>query len=141
MRMIRWRQSSKIDQGIRVTGSQRDPPHSGAKGDPASSGGMEGGGRVLCLEKKIPFLSDSSNSKKDYLRNRIRLALVPFIEKEFQPHFKETLLKASTILREEDDYWRGEQRRYISRWFMRRRIPSPSNGQNTSPFIGRFSGE
>ena len=58
----------------------------------------------FALEKKIPFLSDSSNSKKDYLRNRIRLALVPFIEKEFQPHFKETLLKASTILREEDDY-------------------------------------
>ncbi len=58
----------------------------------------------FALEKKIPFLSDSSNSKKDYLRNRIRLALVPFIEKEFQPHFKRTLLKASTILREEDDY-------------------------------------
>ncbi len=58
----------------------------------------------FALENKIPFLSDSSNLKWDYLRNRIRLALIPFIEEKFQPHFKETLLRTSTILREEDDY-------------------------------------
>jgi len=55
-------------------------------------------------EKKIPFLFDSSNLREDYLRNRIRLTLIPFIEKEYQPHFKETILKTSTLLREEDDY-------------------------------------
>jgi tRNA(Ile)-lysidine synthase len=58
----------------------------------------------FALEKKVPFLSDSSNLRNDYLRNRIRLTLIPFIEKEYQPHFKEILLRTSTILREEDDY-------------------------------------
>jgi len=55
-------------------------------------------------EKSVPFLSDSSNLKNDYLRNRIRLSLIPLIEREYQPNFKETLLRTSTILREEDDY-------------------------------------
>ncbi|OGP94114.1 MAG: tRNA lysidine(34) synthetase TilS, partial [Deltaproteobacteria bacterium RBG_16_47_11] len=58
----------------------------------------------FALEKKIPFLCDSSNLKKDYLRNRIRLSLIPFIEGEYQPNFKETLLRTSKILREENDY-------------------------------------
>lgn len=58
----------------------------------------------FAMEKKIPFLSDSSNLKKDYLRNRIRLALIPMMEREYQPNFKEILLRTSNILREEDDY-------------------------------------
>ncbi len=55
-------------------------------------------------EKEIPFLSDSSNLKKDYFRNRIRLALIPLMEREYQPNFRETLLRTSNILRKEDDY-------------------------------------
>ena len=58
----------------------------------------------FALEEKIPFLFDSSNFKKDYLRNRIRLSLIPLIEKEYQSNFKEILLRTSTILREENDY-------------------------------------
>jgi tRNA(Ile)-lysidine synthase len=67
----------------------------------------------FAVEKRIPFLRDSSNLKKDYLRNRIRLSLIPFIEGEYQPHFKETLLRTSTILREENDYLeRGAEEAY-----------------------------
>jgi len=58
----------------------------------------------FAIEKKIPFLLDSSNLKNDYLRNRIRLTLIPLIEKEYQPNFKEILLRTSNILREENDY-------------------------------------
>ena len=57
----------------------------------------------FAVEKKISFLFDSSNLKKDYLRNRLRLFLIPLIEKEYQPNFKETLLRTSTHLREEND--------------------------------------
>lgn len=60
--------------------------------------------QAFAVEKKIPFLSDSSNLKEDYLRNRIRLALIPLMEKEYQPNFKEILLRTSNILREENDY-------------------------------------
>lgn len=60
--------------------------------------------RAFALEKKISFLSDSSNLKHGYLRNRIRLALIPFMEREYQPNIKEILLRTSAILREENDY-------------------------------------
>jgi tRNA(Ile)-lysidine synthase len=64
------------------------------------------GGNIqsFAVEKNIPFLTDSSNLKKDYLRNKIRLALVPLMEREYQPNFKEILLRTSNILREENDY-------------------------------------
>jgi len=58
----------------------------------------------FAMKKKISFLIDSSNLKEDYLRNKIRLALVPLIEREYQPNFKEILLRTSNILREENDY-------------------------------------
>jgi tRNA(Ile)-lysidine synthase len=58
----------------------------------------------FALEKKIPFALDSSNLKEDYLRNRLRLSLIPLIEKEYQPNFKEVILKTSRVLREENDY-------------------------------------
>jgi tRNA(Ile)-lysidine synthase len=56
------------------------------------------------VEHGIPYLTDSSNLKRDYLRNRIRLDLLPFIAREYQPRFKEQILKTSVFLREEDDY-------------------------------------
>ncbi len=55
-------------------------------------------------EKGIPYLSDSSNLRGDYLRNRIRLNLIPAIEREYQPNFKAVIKRASAILREENDY-------------------------------------
>jgi tRNA(Ile)-lysidine synthase len=67
----------------------------------------------FAVGEKIPFLLDSSNLKKDYLRNRIRLSLIPLIEKDYQPNFKEILLRTSTLLREENDYLeRGAEEAY-----------------------------
>ena len=54
-------------------------------------------------EREIPYLLDSSNLKEDYLRNRIRLTLIPLIEREYQPNLKKIVLKTSAILREEND--------------------------------------
>jgi tRNA(Ile)-lysidine synthase len=58
----------------------------------------------LAKEKAIPYLLDSSNLKGLYLRNRVRLHLIPLIGKEYQPGFKEAILRTSAILRGEDDY-------------------------------------
>ncbi len=64
-------------------------------------------------EMGIPYLVDSSNLNGNYLRNRIRLNLVPFIEKEYQSNFKEILLRTSAILREENDYLeKGAEKAY-----------------------------
>ena len=59
---------------------------------------------TFASEHKIPYLIDSSNLKKDYLRNRIRLDLIPSIEREYQSNFRELVLRTSALLREEDDY-------------------------------------
>jgi len=55
-------------------------------------------------EMDIPSLQDSSNLKSNYLRNRLRLNLIPFIEQEVQPDFKKVVMKASMILRDENDF-------------------------------------
>jgi tRNA(Ile)-lysidine synthase len=69
--------------------------------------------KSFALINAIPSLLDSSNLKKDYLRNRLRLDLIPLIEKEYQPNLKEVVMKVSTILREEDDYLeRGAEEAY-----------------------------
>jgi tRNA(Ile)-lysidine synthase len=63
---------------------------------------------LFAIKNNIPFLIDSSNLKKDYLRNRLRLSLIPLLEKEYQPNLKEVLLRTSAILREENDYLEKE---------------------------------
>jgi tRNA(Ile)-lysidine synthase len=59
-------------------------------------------------ENEILYLTDSSNLKKDYLRNRLRLDLIPFIEREYQSNFKDSVTRTAAILREEDDYLERE---------------------------------
>jgi tRNA(Ile)-lysidine synthase len=51
---------------------------------------------------------DSSNLKKKYLRNRLRLTLIPLIEREYQSNFKAVVMRTSTILKEENDYLERE---------------------------------
>jgi tRNA(Ile)-lysidine synthase len=62
-------------------------------------------------ENKIPFLTDSSNLKRNYLRNRVRLDLIPLIEREYQSNFRERVLRTSAVLREEDECLEGEAKK------------------------------
>ncbi len=55
-------------------------------------------------EKKIPYCKDASNDKTDYLRNRIRLELIPFLQEKYNPRIKENLFDASGIFRADNDY-------------------------------------
>jgi tRNA(Ile)-lysidine synthase len=54
--------------------------------------------------EKIAYIIDSSNLKKDYLRNRIRLSFVPML-KELNPAVIETLSKTAAIFRDEERYF------------------------------------
>jgi len=63
---------------------------------------------AFATKNNIPYLIDSSNLKEDYLRNRLRLSLIPLLEKEYQPNLKKILLRTSAILREENDYLEKE---------------------------------
>ncbi len=52
-------------------------------------------------EAGLAFCEDSSNQKKTYLRNRIRQELIPWILREANPAFADSLLQFASILQEE----------------------------------------
>lgn len=64
--------------------------------------GTEKGKLLSYLEdKKIGFLVDSSNLERKYLRNRVRLDLLPFLA-DFNPNISETLRQTAAVLADEE---------------------------------------
>lgn len=53
------------------------------------------------LNQEIEYREDSSNASVKYLRNKIRLELLPYLQ-EYNPHIAETLNATADICREED---------------------------------------
>ncbi len=58
-------------------------------------------------EKGMPFMTDSSNLDKRYVRNKIRLELMPILIR-YQPRIIEHLSELAFILRQEDQFMREE---------------------------------
>ncbi len=52
----------------------------------------------------IEFRFDESNLDRRYLRNRIRLELIPYLEENFEPGIVSQLGKIASIIREEDTF-------------------------------------
>jgi tRNA(Ile)-lysidine synthase len=52
---------------------------------------------------QVPFVTDSSNLKTSYLRNRIRLHLLPLLRDEYNPQVMETLAAIASILAAEEE--------------------------------------
>jgi len=56
------------------------------------------------LESALKFRKDSSNEKTIFTRNKIRLELIPLLEKEFNPNIKEVLANMAENLQIENDF-------------------------------------
>jgi tRNA(Ile)-lysidine synthase len=63
-----------------------------------------------CQQNHLDFRTDSTNKDTAILRNKIRLELIPYL-KEYNPNIKETLLRMSEILLEEEQYLEDEAKR------------------------------
>ena len=57
-----------------------------------------------CRKNEIPYRVDSSNLKKVYLRNRVRLELIPLLEENYNPAIINSLNRLAEIARDEDEY-------------------------------------
>ena len=57
-----------------------------------------------CKEENISYREDLSNNNLNYTRNRLRHALIPFIQDNFNPNIAETILRMSDVIGEEDDF-------------------------------------
>jgi len=56
---------------------------------------------------------DSSNLNTKYLRNRIRLELLPDLKEHYNPNMVSALNRLASILRDEEDFWNQEVRRTL----------------------------
>ena len=57
-----------------------------------------------CRENNLQPRFDYTNQQPVYTRNKIRLQLIPFIEKSFNPNITETLNRLSIIAKEDKDF-------------------------------------
>ena len=55
-----------------------------------------------------PWREDSTNQQSKYTRNRVRQALLPLLEREFNPAVTQSLAELAEIARAEEDYWESE---------------------------------
>lgn len=61
-------------------------------------------------ENKIPFLQDPTNYNFSFLRNKLRLKILPFLEKEINPNLKENMIKMASNLLEDENYLKEKAR-------------------------------
>ncbi|WP_166510808.1 tRNA lysidine(34) synthetase TilS [Desulfallas thermosapovorans] len=57
-----------------------------------------------CRRHNLPTRMDSSNMQAKYMRNRVRLELLPLLESKYNPNLVEALNRLGEICRDEDDY-------------------------------------
>lgn len=65
---------------------------------------------LYCHTVGIPYRLDCSNQKKVYLRNRVRLELIPLLEEKYNPAVVDSLNRLASIVRDEDEYLEGHAR-------------------------------
>jgi tRNA(Ile)-lysidine synthase len=56
------------------------------------------------LQERLEFRKDSSNAKTIFTRNKIRLELIPFLEKDFNSNIKEVLANMAENLQVENEF-------------------------------------
>lgn len=71
---------------------------------------------AYCREQGLLPRLDSSNLKTVYLRNRVRLELMPLLEKDYNPNLRATLSRMSELFREESCLLDSLAEAALARW-------------------------
>ncbi len=56
-----------------------------------------------CTENQLQPRVDHTNAEADYTRNKVRLELIPYLEKDFNPNIKQTLVRLAANAAEDDE--------------------------------------
>ena len=75
-----------------------------------------------CAAAGLEFRTDSTNGDTRYTRNSVRLGLIPYIEKEFNPNITAALVNLADTAGEDADFMEG----YAERLYARLRVPLPN---------------
>jgi len=57
---------------------------------------------IFCRRKKLAFRTDETNRDKRFLRNKIRLGLIPYLERNYEPRLVSRLGRLALILQEDE---------------------------------------
>lgn len=61
-----------------------------------------------CTEDALPWVEDASNNDPAFLRNRIRLELLPLLEKQYNPAIRQTLARNAIAMQIDADWITAE---------------------------------
>lgn len=64
----------------------------------------------FCNERSIHFCEDSSNKERKYIRNQVRLDMMPFLQR-WNRQLPESLNRLSSMMKDEDDFMESETKR------------------------------
>lgn len=71
-----------------------------------------------CQKEQLPFAFDSSNADPVYARNKIRLELLPELERNYNPRVKEALGRMAELLRWDEEYLAEEAEKVWERYVL-----------------------
>ena len=84
---------------------------------------------AFCTENQLQPRTDHTNAETDYTRNRVRLELIPAIEKDFNPNIKEALVRLAANASEDDSALSGLAAKAMidSEKVLEARMPQPED--------------
>jgi tRNA(Ile)-lysidine synthase len=59
---------------------------------------------AFVAQQSVPYREDATNANLAHTRNRLRVRVIPAIERAFGPSFRAAILRAAEILREEESW-------------------------------------
>lgn len=75
-------------------------------------------------ENEVPFVTDSSNLTDDYTRNVLRHKVMPVL-REINPALSEAVMRASELLREDEEYLSKQAEDFCGKYYVNQTLPIP----------------